>query len=315
MKKILSFILAVVCVAGCFTACTESSSTDINGSSVSESSSSDASSESSSADSSDTQTTTTTTSETTTSETTTTTTTASEPQTTTTTSSADTKAPAPVPVPVNTDLKTVATTLFKAQTLSYTESPGKAFDKATEKGPGVYSLFADIKTKEMFDPFDDLYLSSSQKALEAAKADAQVFFYGTDVRVEYTDSDGNKKEEESTDGYIFAINFKCKDEAEAKKVYSIVFTEEMKNHALNDADKPAFDFGTDHAIATSYDDGLKVTMSYYRLGNNVLAAGMYEVTDFKKYKPVNYKKMINYTADLDKLCSAFGAAKLPSSVK
>ena len=43
--------------------------------------------------------------------------------------------------------------------------------------------------------------------------------------------------------------------------------------------------------------------------------GKYKVTGFGTGKPINYTKKADYSADLDKLCKAFGAKKLPTSVK
>jgi hypothetical protein len=216
---------------------------------------------------------------------------------------------------VGIDLVTVTKSLFKAQELKITGDPDDAFMDATDKGPGLYSLCAKVKTSELFDPYDDLFLSSEKKALEAANPDAQLFFYGPAIEVEHKTSSGKVQKSKSTDGYIFAMNFNCKDEAQAKKVYSHLFTEDMKKTAMSDSDKPAYDFGTDHAIATVAENRLVMTMCYYRLGNNVLAAGMYKVTGFGTGKPINYTKKADYSADLDKLCKAFGAKKLPSSVK
>lgn len=318
MKKLVAFILAVACVTACFAACSESSSSDIGSSSANDSSLSSSGLDSSVIDdSSESQTTTTTTSETTTTTTseatTTTTTTASE--TTTSSQSVTTKNTAPAPVPVGSDLKTVATTVFNAKEIKCGSKPKSDFIKASDNGPGVYSMYADIKTADLFDPFDDLYLNSSQKALEAAKADVQVFFHGTGVELEQTKENGEVKKTKSTDGYIFAMNFNCKDEAEAKKVYSLVMTEEMKKNVLTDADKPVYEFGADYAMAYVTENGLTTMMCYYRIGNNVFAAGMYDVMDFRGAKPLNYTKQLDYWNELDKLCKAFGAAKLPSSIK
>ena len=218
----------------------------------------------------------------------------------------------PPPAPVGIDLKAAAKSVFNAKELKIENDAEKTFRDACDKGSGVYSFVADMKTSELFDPFDDLYMSSSQKAMEALKPDVQAF-----VHANVYDIVEEGQPTSSADGMIYALNFNCKDEAEAKAMYALVFTEEMKENAKTDADKPVYDFGTDHAIIRMNDQGENITMCYYRIGNNVLAAISRTVgeEDFKQLSPKNYDKQEDYVGMLDKLCKAFGAEKLPSSLK
>ena len=113
------------------------------------------------------------------------------------------------------------------------------------------------------------------------------------------------------------MNFNCKDEAEAKNVYSKVFTNDMKTQLIMDNDITQSYFGTDCAVAVYKDteSSTELTYAYYRVGNNVLAVSQctFDLAS-EGVKPINYKKQFDYKAELDKLCKAFGAAKLPSSV-
>lgn len=317
MKKFLAMVLAMAMVLS-MAACAESSGGGNDSTRTDSSSSADLSdtSESSSQSSSEAQTTTTATTSATATEDTGS---SSDPETTGTQTSSSsgvdtttTRDNTPPPAPVGIDLKAVSKSVMGAKELKITANAEKTFSEACDKGAGEYSLVADLKTAELFDPFDDLYLSSNQKALEAAKPDVQAFIYANVYDVVYEDGPST-----DGDGMIYALGFNCKDEAEAKKVYSLVLTEEMKENAKTDADKPAYDFGTDHGIVKLSDSGENITMCYYRIGNNVLAAAKMTVdeAEFKKLQPKNYTKQADYDAKLDNICKAFGAAKLPSSLK
>ena len=217
------------------------------------------------------------------------------------------------PESVGTDLKEVAQSVLNAKLIDISRDPENLFRAACDKGAGEYSIVPAIKTSKLFDPFDDLYMSSSQQAMESAKPYAQIYVYSNSYDVVEEDQPTTE-----SDGMVYALSFNCKDEDEAKQLYSLVFTEEMKQNALTDEDKPVYDFGTDHAIIKFKDHyGENVAFCYYRAGNNVLAAAEYTVeeTVFKELDPKNYTKQADYDGLLDKLCKAFGAEKLPSSLK
>ena len=296
MKKLIAAALALTMILS-MAACSEKTDSSSDASSVTESSSAPDSS-------STTETTTTTTSATTT----TTQTSSESPEKTEkeTTTTPNTEPPQPS---VGIDLKTVAVKNFAAQEITYSGDPQKAFAQTAAEPAGTFSIFADVKTNQLFDPFDDLI--EDERHIATVKADSQVFIEFQSFEYDY---DGER--DTTIDGYIDAVCFNCKDEAEAKKVFALVFTQDMKNEITTDKDVTKYDFGTDHAIAHYVAEEGNMTMAYYRIGNNVIAAEQctFDLVS-EGITPLNYTKKFNYGADLDKLCKAFGAAKLPSTVR
>ena len=305
MKRLIAAVIALAMMIA-MTACSEESLGGGDVSSAADSSSvSDSSSEK--------ETTTTTTSASTTT-TTTTSATSSETQTKSS-SNTDTKTettPAPAPAAVGVSLITVAEKQFGAKVLTYTGDPQKAFASSASADAGCFRLCGDVKTSKLFDPFDDII--DDVKHVAAVKADSQVFVEFQSFEYE---AEGTGRRDSTIDGYVTAVNFNCKDEAEAKKLFPLVFTNEMKSQLITDNDVKKTYFGADCAIATIRDEtGLnEMTYAYYRVGNNVLGTCMCSFGDFDGAKPINYTKKIDYKADLDKLCKAFGVQVLPSSIK
>ena len=305
MKRIIAAVLSLV-MAISMAACSESAMSGVDSSAADSSSVADSSSSADSSSGTETTTTTMTT-------TTTTTTTTGETTSSTAAKGRDTtttKDTAPPPASVGLDLNTVAKQTFGAKQVTYTGDPQKAFASSASADAGTFQLYADVKTSELFDPFDDIV--DDQKHVAAVKADSQVFIEFQSFEYEY---DGRK--DSTIDGYVTAVNFNCKDEAEAKKLFPLVFTNEMKSQLITDKDVKKTYFGDDCAIAVMIDEsGLnELIYAYYRIGNNVIGTAMCSIGDFEGAKPINYTKKFDYKADLDKLCKAFGAQKLPSSVK
>ncbi len=296
MKKLIAAALALTMILS-MAACSEKTDSSSDASSVTESSSAPDSS-------STTETTTTTTSATTT----TTQASSESPEKTEkeTTTTPNTEPPQPS---VGIDLKTVAVKNFAAQEITYSGDPQKAFAQTAAEPAGTFSIFADVKTNQLFDPFDDLI--EDERHIATVKADSQVFIEFQSF--EYED-EGHR--DTTIDGYVEAVCFNCKDEEEAKKLFSLVFSDSMKNEMTMDKDVKKYDIGTDHAISCMGDDEAEMHIAYYRVGNNVIAAAQctFDLAA-ARVTPLNYTKKYDYKQDLDKLCKAFGAAKLPSSVK
>ena len=297
MKKILTAILSIVMTLS-FAACSESSSADVSSSQSSSSSEKEAESssqndESSTADSSAAE------------KQTTAVTTTKAPETTTTSS-------LPEPAASASGLKSASSETFSAQELTISGSPEKCFEDAVNKA-GIVSLTASIKTKDIFSPFDDLLVDVNSVA--AAKPDADLFIYAQAFEAANVVG-GNSEVSYLADGAVFGIGFSCKDEAEAKALFSKVCTSEMRN--TNPTDDVAFkkyeDADTLIYTGKSPNSIDAASMCYYRIGNNIYALASMD-QEVKASELKNYSKTITYSTELDKLCKAVGAKVLPSSVK
>ena len=62
---------------------------------------------------------------------------------------------------------------FAAQEITYSGDPQKAFAQTAAEPAGTFSIFADVKTNQLFDPFDDLI--EDERHIATVKADSQVF--------------------------------------------------------------------------------------------------------------------------------------------
>lgn len=319
-KQRLAVLLTALAMCLSMAACSESSSSDaqsdtessslVNSETQTESSESEKDTETTTT-TSETETTTTTTTSATTSETTTT-------QQTTTSAQQSTSVSRTEPVPtVGTDLKKIVSGLYTVTDLSQkvaaAEDPEDVFSD-TASAPGAYALFSEMKTAQLIDPFDELL--SDEKRIASAKADAQVFIILNEFEYKEESTGINTETDLSADGAMFAVGFNCADENEAKELFKLVVTDDMKNQISTDNDSPKYAFGDDYAIGKNARDGDSYCFCYYRIGNNVYALAYYDFDITKEAVPVdpNYKKPLNYAAELDKLCKAIGAAKLPSAV-
>lgn len=308
MKKIIAALLALTMVVS-MAACSESSRGGQDTSSLSDSTSSLSDSSSSSVN--DSSETTTTTSSSSSSSAAGSDSSAADPSSqsggkqTTTVATGTT----PPPAAVGIDLKTIAKQIFGAQELTYSGDPEDAFEETADGPAGVYKLYADIKTNKLFDPFDDIL--DDEGRIAAVKADSQVF-----VEFNSFEFDNDGDIDSTVDGFLAVTAFNCKDEAQAKQVYSLVFTQDLKDTIAKDNDVTAKEITNDYAIGVYDEHGDTMIVAYYRVGNNVLAAQIYDMqSEVKELKPAGYTKKLDYRAELDKLCKAYGVSKLPSAVK
>jgi len=180
----------------------------------------------------------------------------------------------------------------------------EAYDKA-----GVLSICANLKSEELFDPFDDLIENES---LIAAKCpDAQVF-----ILAEVFEFEEDGETDIDNDGFVFSVAYGCKDTAAAKELLKLVVSEEsIKELEENPKDGIKFESkdngDTAWFIGNNNDEMLA---GYYRIGSNVFAIGYYNMQWDPEDYPEGVKPKYDYKAELDKICKKLGV-KSPTELK
>lgn len=181
--------------------------------------------------------------------------------------------------------------------------------KADFNKPGDLILCADIKTADLFDPFDDLIVNVSLAA--SGCPNAQVFIF-TEL-FDYGSSDG--KTDVDTDGYIFSVAFGCKDSDDAKELYKTL-TDDMKSDLAEDDDLVVYE--TDQSGDTERLIGARkeedVFAGYYRVGSNIYTIAYYGMEFEEDDYPEGVTPKYDYRKELEKICQKLGV-KSPTELR
>ena len=315
MKK-TGFIALLLAFAMMAASCSENSSSDTGSAAPIFTSSSEADSSSQS------ETTTTTTKKTTTTTTTTKETTTTEASydpemtgdvTTKKTAKASVTADKTPPAAVvGKDLKSYISSLHATVDLSDriigSEEPRTTFQQSIMT-PGKHCIVSNMKTKELCDPFNDLLPNEAKAKIAAVKPDAQVFMLTQTFEYNKTSSTGgaNKTNKTGADGALFGVAFNCANAQEAQKIYSMIMTDDIKRDASNS--EYHTEFASNYAIIKAPD--YSVGMCFYVVGNNVFAFADYDISETVQYATDKNFKKLDYSAEMNKICKAIGAPKMP----
>ena len=311
MKK-TGFIALLLAFAMMAASCSENSSSDTGSAAPIFTSSSEADSSSQSETTTTTKKTTTTT--TTTKETTTTeasydpemTGDVTTKKTAKTSVTADKTPPAAI---VGKDLKAYISSLHATVDLSDriigSEEPRTTFQQPLMT-PGKHCIVSNMKTKELCDPFSDLLPNEAKAKIAAVKPDAQVFMLTQTFEYNKAPSAGGANKT-GADGALFGVAFNCANAQEAQKIYSMIMTDDIKKDASNS--EYHTEFASNYAIIKAPDYG--VGMCFYVIGNNVFAFADYDISETVQYATDKNFKKLDYSAEMNKICKAIGAPKMP----
>ena len=205
----------------------------------------------------------------------------------------------------NSILKKLAIEFYKAK-----EYPADQFAGALESASEISGRFAicgDIIVKEMFSPFNDLFSGIDELAAKMPYAEGFIIenvYSFTNDGDEYTDSDVG----------LWGVGFSCKDEAEAKDVFKLSFSEVMEESLRESENEDEIKGNLKYLIES---DRVLLNLAnyeyyaYYRVGKAVYVLGTY-INDEADISSV--KDPIDYKSELERFCKGLGVLS-PTSLK
>lgn len=206
-----------------------------------------------------------------------------------------------------TKLKELALNTFGAVDLTGKKDIKAENEKMINKA-GKVCYTASMKTIDHFDPFDDLTVSIG--AIAKLCENSEIFML---TRVYEIKNAGSMFD---NDGFVTAIAFPCKDEATAKNLFKLMFSDDIKKQMANMTEKYGGFNGESTDTYGIYNMNNEEFVGYYLVGDTVYCVGCTDLRgDFEDELAdgSKYKSEIDYPAELEKLCNAVGV-KSPTKV-